>query len=142
MAVFPPMQAYRLGKFWVMSRTPAGGFATLPSSEPVFASFPVPCSKKIPYPARTDVLPSLNGSQATPIRGAGLNRSPFMQLLGTGVPSLYLSTPQRTIPLVKKGLRLFRSNGSGCPFRSRFECMGSTESCEASVESNCDGTQL
>src|SRR5580692_704170 len=75
----------------MISRTPGGApgvFPTafaegaLPSSDPVFASSPVPCSKNIPYPARIEVFPSPLGSQAKPILGAGLNKCPDMQLLG------------------------------------------------------------
>src|ERR1700747_2262004 len=64
----------------------------LASREPVFASFPVPCSKKIPYPPRIEVLPSPTGSHAKPTRGAGLKRCPFIQ--PSGVPL----TPHRTSP--------------------------------------------
>src|SRR5579864_9103332 len=74
----------------------------LASREPVLASFPVPCSKKTPYPPRIEVLPSPHGSQAKPTRGAGLNKCPFMQL--AGVPL----TPHLTRP------RLLITAGSNC----------------------------
>src|ERR1700734_2900803 len=83
-----PIQEELTGSCWVMLSTTGA----LASKEPVFASFPVPCSKKIPYPPRIEVLPSPRGSHAKPTRGAGLNRCPVMQLAGV-VP-----TPQSTKP--------------------------------------------
>ena len=41
----------------------------LPVSDPLLASSPVPCSKKIPYPARKEVFPWPLGSQANPDAG-------------------------------------------------------------------------
>src|SRR5215475_733319 len=97
-----PMQAHEGTPYCVALITPPRlTFPGLPSREPVFASLPVPCSKKIPYPPRTDIFPFPKGSHAKPIRGAGLKRCPVMHAAGTGVPSLYLSTSQRTKPLVK-----------------------------------------
>ena len=42
------------------------------SSDSVLASLPFVCSKKMPYPPRIAHLPSPLGSNAKPIRGAGL----------------------------------------------------------------------
>src|SRR5438270_13282716 len=50
-----------------------------PSSDSVLASLPLVCSKNIPYPPRIAVLPSPFGSNAKPMRGAGLNKCPFRQ---------------------------------------------------------------
>src|ERR1700719_3974967 len=54
-----------------------------PSNAVATASLPFVCSKNIPYPPRIAVLPSPKGSQAKPMRGAGLNRCPFAQPVGT-----------------------------------------------------------
>src|SRR5262249_6845332 len=70
-----PMQAQDGTPYCVALMTPpAFALPGLPSREPVLASLPVPCSKKIPYPARMDIFPLPKGSQAKPTRGAGLKR--------------------------------------------------------------------
>src|SRR5258708_26126392 len=63
------------------------------SRDSVLASLPLVCSKKMPYPPRMAHLPLPHGSQANPIRGAGLKKCPFMQPSGT--PGV---TPHCTIP--------------------------------------------
>src|SRR4030081_3816014 len=50
-----------------------------PSSDSLLPSFPLVCSKKIPYPPRIAILPSPLGSHANPRRGAGLNKCPLRQ---------------------------------------------------------------
>src|ERR1700746_2550878 len=59
----------------------------VPSSDPALASFPLPYSKKMPYPPRMAIFPSPCGSQANPMRGAGLNKCPFWQP-GSEVPAI------------------------------------------------------
>src|SRR6266852_2557387 len=59
-----------------------------PSSDSVLPSLPLVCSKKTPYPPRMAILPSPLGSQAKPIRGAGLNRCPLRQPAGDEAPTL------------------------------------------------------
>src|SRR5690348_9012589 len=65
-----------------------------------------------------EVLPSPFGSNAIPIRGAQLNRWPFMQLAGSVICELEFASapgplPQCTSPLVILGSRLLRFNGTG-----------------------------
>ena len=78
--------------YWVGSCTSGGE----PSNVSAFPSSPLVWSKKIPYAARIDVFPFPKGSQARPMRGAGLKRSSLIQARGTP------ATPHWTIP--SKGL--------------------------------------
>src|ERR1700682_4473551 len=59
-----------------------------PSRDSVLASLPLVCSKKTPYPPRMAILPSPLGSQAKPMRGAGLNKCPFKQPASEDGPTL------------------------------------------------------
>src|ERR1700730_203918 len=69
------------------------------ASDSAFASLPLVCSKNTPYPPRSAVFPSPLGSQANPIRGAGLNRWPFMQLSGTPLVTPHCTTPLNGSPI-------------------------------------------
>src|SRR5580658_10066067 len=102
-APLPPM--HRQPVDWAQPFNPGAIFGCcgvctnggLPSRDSVFASFPLPWSKKIPYPPRSEVLPSPKISHAKPTRGAGLNKCPCMQ------PRETPGAPHCTIPLNKKG---------------------------------------
>src|ERR1700733_13989997 len=59
----------------------------------VLASFPLACSKKMPYPPRMAVFPCPVGSQAKPTRGAGLNRCPVEQPTAETDPTAALGNP-------------------------------------------------
>src|ERR1700687_185668 len=85
----PPMLPYPVMLNWVGICTNGGEL----SRASLVASFPLVWSQKIPYPPRIEVLASPLGSKAKPIRGAALNRCPFIQ--PTGTPP----TPHCTIPL-------------------------------------------
>src|SRR5882672_5314362 len=71
------------------------------SSDSALASLPLVCSKNTPYPPRIAVLPSPFGSQAKPIRGAGLNKWPFMQLSGTPWVTPHCTTPLNGFPTTR-----------------------------------------
>src|ERR1700723_270475 len=93
-----------------------------------------------------DVLPSPRGSQANPMRGAGLKSLLVMQ--PSGIPF----TPHRRRPLVILGSRLLRFSGIGlhAPTTSQTEAgplsrtpeKGSTVAWAASPGLYADGTQL
>src|ERR1700722_925630 len=67
-----------------------------------------------------DVLPSPLGSQAKPIRGAGLNKCPFMQPAGTPF------FPHCTKPFRRRGSGLFGFSGIGVQ-ELRFGMEGSVQ---------------
>src|SRR5262249_10559747 len=91
-----------------------------PSSDSAFPSSPFVWSKKIPYAARIEVLPLPQGSQANPMRGAGLKKWSLMHEIGTPaaphftmpskgvVPGLIISDPSWSLLMLVKilGARL------------------------------------
>src|SRR5579859_2349201 len=102
-----------------------------PSIPSVLASFPLACSKKMPYPPRMAVLPLPRGSQANPIRGAGLNRCPFEQPTAETEPTAAAGNAEselgggtlRTPPVVPQTTR--PSSGLPTP-ETRAPVLGST----------------
>src|SRR5579885_1781665 len=82
----PPMQEYPLEPAGHEPTPPAtlncvdvSTKGAEPSRDSEFPSLPLVCSKKIPYPPRMANLPLPRGSQANPMRGAGLKRCPLRQ---------------------------------------------------------------
>src|SRR3984957_7171119 len=88
----PPMLPYPTTLNCDEVRAPGGE----PSRDSVLPSLPLVCSKKPPQPPRMAILPSPLGSQAKPMRGAGLKRWPDKQPAFEDGPTVAAEKPGTT----------------------------------------------